>query len=356
MAKTRKQQAPRPPAPVRKAAPAAPPGSWSPLMPRQRALFYEQLARMLKSGLPAGAAMENVLRTPWPPALLAVAQDLSRQTNAGGALAEVLKRHAPLIDAFEAAYLEAAETAGTVAEGFDALARRHWQAHDQLVRFAGKLVYPVCLLVAAAVLGPLHVAFAGDVAGYLGQVTRPLAAMALGLGGAAWVALAPGTAPLRGRLYRLGTRLPFIAPMLRRLAIAQLGQLMASSFRAGLPAGTVLALAAAAMPDPEVAAACRAVEAGIQRGETIALGLSRHPEVFPHEFVSVVETGEQAGRLDESLAAASQLWQEDAERARDNLARAATGGLVAVALGMVALIILQIGLGILGNVNQVLTQ
>jgi type II secretory pathway component PulF len=325
-------------------------------MPRQRALFYEQLARMLKSGLPPSTAMASVLRTPWPPALRTLAEDLARQIGAGGALSEVLRSHTPLVDGFEAAYVEAAETAGTLSEGFEVLARRHWQAHEHLMVAAGKLVYPTCLLAVAAVLGPLHVAFAGDVAGYVGMASRPLLALAAVLAGSAWVVLTPGAAPLRGRMYLLGTRLPYFAGLLRKLAIAQLGQLLAQCFRAGLPAATVFALAAAAMPDPELSAACREVEAGIHEGRTITEGIARHPTAFPHELVSVIETGEQAGRLDEALEAASALWREDAERARTLMTRLATGSLMAVALGMVALLILNIGFGIIGRVNQLITQ
>ena len=84
--------------------------------------------------------------------------------------------------------------------------------------------------------------------------------------------------------------------------------------------------------------------------------MARHPRVFPHELVSVIETGEQAGRLDESLAAASAIWREDADRSLDTLLRIAVGLVVALALGAVALIILQIGLGIIGRVNEVILQ
>ncbi|MEB3329904.1 MAG: type II secretion system F family protein [Candidatus Sericytochromatia bacterium] len=350
MAKPRKPQASRP------AAPAVSPGRWSPLMPRQRALFYEQLSRMLKSGLPPSTAVASVLRTPWPPALETLARDLARQVGSGGALSEVLRRHGPLVGGFEAAYIEAAEAAGTLAEGFEALARQHWLRHEHLTAATGKLIYPVCLLAVAAVLGPLHVAFAGDVAGYVRQAVTPLLTLAAGLAGTAWLVLTPGAAPLRGRLYLLGSRLPFFAGLLRKLALAQLGQLLAQGFRAGLPAATVFSLAAAAMPDPVMALACREVEAGVHHGQTLTEGVARHPQAFPHEFVSVIETGEQAGRLDEALEAACVLWREDAERARNNLTRVATGSLMAVALGMVALLILSIGLGIIGRVHQLIAQ
>ena len=55
------------------------------------------------------------------------------------------------------------------------------------------------------------------------------------------------------------------------------------------------------------------VRADVERGETFANALSRHPKVFDELYVSMVEAGEAGGVLDEILERLSTLLEKDAE-------------------------------------------
>jgi len=55
------------------------------------------------------------------------------------------------------------------------------------------------------------------------------------------------------------------------------------------------------------------VRADVEKGETFAKALSRHPKVFNELYVSMVEAGEAGGVLDEILERLSTLLEKDAE-------------------------------------------
>ena len=324
----------------------------TPLSARHYGQFYEQLGRGLKAGLPTATALGNMTRAKWPEAIQGVLSALIHQVNRGDGVADSLARHPHIIDSFDTHWLSAAETAGRLPQALEALAARYRKKHNQNLRLMGSLVYPSCLLGAAALLGPLHLAFAGEINRYLKMAFTPIGLL-LGLAlSTYWVAHAPAGIHWRGYLIRLGFRLPFFAPILRNLSIAQLGLLLAECLGAGLSVSNTFALAAAATPNPALATACRAVERDLLQGESLSTAMHRHSDIFPTEMLSIIDTGEASGRLDEALTQANVVWQEDADRALSGLIKFVAGGLTAIALGAVGLLILNLGIGIIQRVNS----
>lgn len=326
----------------------------SPLSARHYAQFYEQLGRGLKAGLPAGAALAHMTRAKWPPALKTVLADLTREVNQGVGVSDGLALHPQIVDPFDRHWLGAAEAAGRLPQALESLAARYRKKHTENLRLLSSLVYPSGLLTAAALLGPLHLAFAGELDRYLKTALSPLGMLFTAGLFIYWVAHAPAGLPVRRWATRCGFQLPFFAPILKNLSIAQLGLLLAECLGAGLPPSRTFALAAAATAQPALAEACGAVEQDVLQGDSLGTAMHRHPEVFPAEMLSIIDTGEASGRLDEALAQASVVWQEDADRSLGGLIRFVAGSLTAVALGTVGLLILNLGMGIIQRINTLL--
>ena len=51
----------------------------------------------------------------------------------------------------------------------------------------------------------------------------------------------------------------------------------------------------------------------LRGGRTLAASLARHPDVFPHLFVSVVQVGEESGTLEESFLQLSEFYETEEE-------------------------------------------
>lgn len=323
-----------------------------PVFARQYAMFYDQLGRQLKAGLAAHVTIANVLNGPLPPALRQVLVDARGRVEVGEGFADALARHPAVIARHEVRFLKAAEAAGKLPAACERLAQEHRTTHERSLRVATKLVYPIIMLLAACVIAPAKVAFDGDTGRYLVIAGTPIVLLLSGVAAGVWVAFSPAAGAYRQAAYAFGMKLPPVAAALRQLALARAGGLMAMCFEAGLPAAQVFTLVADSTPDPRLRKACHGVSAATARGKTIAEAMEGQGKAFPGVMVSVVRTGEESGRLDEALGKAGEFWQEDADRAVDTLIKLTVGGLAALAMTIVAFLILNIGLGLIQQLQS----
>ena len=323
---------------------------------RQYALFYDALGRQLKAGLPAERALANVLAGPLPPALRRVVQDAHRRVGRGIGVAEALGRHPLVIPRHEARFLQAAEAGGKLPAACERLAEGHRATHQRTLRLGSKLVYPLMVLLAALWIMPAKRLFDGELGAFLLTAGPPTLLLAGALFGVVWLFFAPSATATRAQAYALAGRVPGLDGALRRLAIARLGTLMALCFDAGLPADQVLRLASEATPDARLRRACLAAAQAAANGQDVAGAMEAQQGAFPPMMVQVVRTGEEAGKLDESLTKAAEFWREDADRAVAILIGVATGAIMALTFGYVGWLVVNQWLGLLHQMDQPLPE
>lgn len=335
-------------------AKATPATSTAPVFARQYALFYDQLGRQLKAGLAANVTIANVLNGPLPAVLREVLVDAKRRVEAGEGFADALAKHPAVIARHEARFMQAAEAAGKLPAACERLAREHKTRHERSLRVASKIVYPILLLMAASVIAPFKTAFDGEYGRYAITAGFPILLLIAAVVTGVWVAFSPAAAHWRQAAYGLGMKIPPVAAALRQLALSRAGGLMAMCFEAGLPADQVFKLVAEATPDPRLRKACHGVAMAAGKGKGLASAMEAQGKAFPGVMVSVVRTGEESGKLDEALAKAAEFWQEDADRAVDTLIKLSVGGLMGLGMLIVAFMILNIGLGLIYQLQTVM--
>lgn len=104
-------------------------------------------------------------------------------------------------------------------------------------------------------------------------------------------------------------------PTLQELVIAtrQLG----IATHAGLPIIEALIIVSSQSAKPALRDAFADIQQGVTDGQTLSLGMRRHPELFTPVAVALVDAGERSGTLDAALELVStQLDREDAFRKR----------------------------------------
>lgn len=84
--------------------------------------------------------------------------------------------------------------------------------------------------------------------------------------------------------------------------IVMLSRQMSTLFEAQVSALRVFRLLAAESEKPTLRATLNTVADDLQGGGSIAKALARHPKVFSEFYVSMVRAGEEAGKLDQTLA------------------------------------------------------
>jgi type IV pilus assembly protein PilC len=107
-------------------------------------------------------------------------------------------------------------------------------------------------------------------------------------------------APLRTAILVLGSGFPFVSGIMRQSAISRFAMALRATLNAGLEVRRAIDLAAEATANPLLAWRLRRARKRIDNGATIAQALDR-TGVFGSDAMSMIETGEQSGRLVDSL-------------------------------------------------------
>ena len=74
-----------------------------------------------------------------------------------------------------------------------------------------------------------------------------------------------------------------------------------SILRAGVSVASILSMLGQQTANKKLKAAIREMQADVEKGETLAASMRRHPKVFPSILVNMVAAGEASGNLEESF-------------------------------------------------------
>ncbi|HUK65394.1 MAG TPA: type II secretion system F family protein [Anaeromyxobacteraceae bacterium] len=272
-----------------------------------------RLCVQIAQTLEAGSTLRALVATPVLSVLpRGVAERFRAEVLADAPPSQVLAGQG-LLDAGLAAIVRASELQGELPTGLrwvgGELARRAKLRTTLLLALA----YPLFLVLAAAVLLPLRVAFTSGWGAYL----RRVAPIFSGVGVLCFlvVYLSPRvsrTSPLRRTLSGIARHLPLVGGASLCSALAAFAGVLGSSMRAGLKVREALALAAEGTSHPAFLGAGSRLVEKLDRGATLAEALRAVPAI-PENFLSEVSAGELAGKLDEVLPA---LAEEHERRAR----------------------------------------
>ena len=75
-----------------------------------------------------------------------------------------------------------------------------------------------------------------------------------------------------------------------------------SILRAGVPVSSVLSMLGQQTENDKLAAAIREMQASIEKGESLAGSMRRHPKIFSGMLINMVAAGEESGNLEDSFA------------------------------------------------------
>ena len=271
---------------------------------RRLAAWYFQLAQTLEAGvaLPAALAASG---GPRADARAAMVERLRGGAALAGELAAAGGAWLPLVDA---QLLAAGAEGGRLPE----TCRRLAAYHEGVARLTGRAVlaalYPLAVLHLGAVVLPLKELVLGSAWLYARQVLVVLVPLWLAL---AVVFIVLGRHPgLRRRVFAC---LPWVAGYQRARDLGVLAAVLEVHVANGLPAAAAWRAAGAATGAPVLEALGQRLAAEAEAGRPPGLALAGEGAV-PPEFAHAYRTGEQSGRLDESLGWLARRHEEEAGR------------------------------------------
>jgi type II secretory pathway component PulF len=329
----------------------------------QLALYCRQFAAYLDAGVDLIKALASLERQFGRTALGPVTGRLLLAVRRGDGLAEAMAREPGAFDPLFLSMIRVAETRGGIPETLRMLSR-HYEARQSLVRQARTaMIYPVIvLLVASCVVAfltiwllPMFISMLNDTAGpavVLPLPTRVLMAYSDFMQRLGWwvvplVLIGGLLAVFRIYRTRVGKRLmdelalwvPVLGMLLRKIDTTRFARTLASLLGAGVDIGSSLDLTADVMQLDPFRRMVRKARKEVMDGTelSVALGLAHR---FGPDVIAVIDSGEQTGKLPESLEKLADDYQEQVAYMVKNLGQLIQPVLTVFLGGIVLFIIL----------------
>jgi type IV pilus assembly protein PilC len=299
---------------------------------REFLVFNQELATLLKAGMPLVQSLEILRQRVANPTFKAVLDAVHEKVKAGTALSDAFAEHHGLFPAVYSASLMAGERSGSLDEVI-----RRYVAYEKVIgavkrRTLSALIYPAILVVMMLVLIGIIVirvvpgfsSFYANFGRELPLSTRMIVGLSdflltnlwlIGIGLVAIVVSAVGWVKQPGQRTRVDAlllRLPWAGDTVRKFATSQFARTLATLLGGGLPLVNGLEVAGAAMTNRYLAQELEEVTRRVREGQSLASAMLERG-VFPDVAVKMVEVGESTGALQEMLNSLAEFYDEEIE-------------------------------------------
>jgi type IV pilus assembly protein PilC len=293
-------------------------------------VFNQELATLLKAGMPLVQSLDLLKRRVQSPVFRGVLQDVHERVRSGTALSDAFAAHGTLIPSVYTASLLAGERSGSL----DTVLRRFVEYTKIIATVKRKtlsaLIYPVILIALAFILVgiivfrvvPAFTDFYASFGSDLPLITRIIVRIStvlrqqlvvVLLGVAATVAAflfwlrQPGQ---KARLDALVLRVPVIGEIARKFATSQMARTLATLLGGGLPLVNALEISARSIGNRHLAGQLEIVTSRVREGQSFAAALEARRD-FPDVAVKMAEVGESTGALQEMLNTVADFYDEE---------------------------------------------
>jgi type IV pilus assembly protein PilC len=303
---------------------------------REFLVFNQELATLLKAGMPLVQSLDLLRRRVESPVFRGVLDNVYEKVRSGTALSDAFGAHGQVFPRVYVASLLAGERSGNL----DAVLRRYVEYTKIIATVKRKtvaaLVYPAILTSLALVLVSIIVlkvvpAFADFYTSFgadLPLATRVimgvsdfvrsqfwLILLAL-LGGVALFVTWSRRAGQEVKLHRAILAIPMLGDVARKFSTSQMARTLSTLLGGGLPLVNALDIAAHSVGNQYMAAQLDIVSTRVREGESFAAALEAR-SVFPDVAVKMAEVGESTGALQDMLNTVADFYDEEVSEKMD---------------------------------------
>jgi type IV pilus assembly protein PilC len=295
-------------------------------------VFNQELAALLRSGLPLLSALDLMVRRMEKGSFRIALEDIREKVRTGEDLSEAFADHGDLFPRLYPSILKAGERSGeleAVIRRFIRYLKLVIEARKQVV---SALIYPAVLVglsVAMLVVMMIFVvpkfrSFFDGMTVELPLLTRLLIATGTGLRDNWWLILlvvVGGWFAYRTwsrtdvgslTLDRLRLKVPFLGGVLHRFSLSEFSRSLATLLAGGMPLVPSLEIAVSAVGNRHIREALEPTISDVRQGQAFHQALE-DTGVFTDLAIDMVEVGEATGALDEMLGNVSDFLDEQVE-------------------------------------------
>jgi general secretion pathway protein F len=296
--------------------------------------FTQELATLLKAGVPLDRALGITSELTERAVFKTVVQDVLRVLKTGKSLADSLAAHPEYFSSLYINIVRAGEASGALAPVFDRLAEFERTGDEVRNYIISSMIYPallamvgmVSILVLLNFVVPRFAQVFEESRMRMPLVTRALLEMSRLLRTYGWLALAAIAAAVAGWRAYIRTsggrmwwdsfrlRLPLLGLALRKAETSRFARAMETLVANSVPLVQSIGISAAILTNRRMAGVLEAVAQGVKRGEGIAGPLARTGE-FPPLAAHLLSVGEETGRLDQMFGRMAEIYENETRAA-----------------------------------------
>ncbi len=335
-------------------------------------LFNQQLAALIRAGIPILQAVSMLKRRAASSRLRAVLADVEEKIRGGVALSAAFAEQGGIFPRIYTASILAGERSGALDEvliRYVAYMRRGVEIRRKI---RGALAYPIFLLLASFgmvafltvyVVPRMSSLFEGfgrglptitvvvvGLSDFMSQNFYWVVPLALGLGVAFWF----WSRTLGGKLTidRTLLKLPIVSALLKQLAVAQITRSLSTLLAGGITLVESWEIAAEAITNRELRARSSAILPMIREGRSFTESLEAAGWI-PELALDMIGVGERSGSLREMLEEVATFYDAESEVRLEQLTTILEPAILLVMGGIVITILLAIYLPIIQSISNV---
>lgn len=290
--------------------------------------FTQDLATLLKAGLPIDAALQILIdteTTPFGDALREILQTVQK----GHYLSDALARRPDLFNQFYVNMVKAGETGGVLEDVLERLGQFLESSQELRDYVKSAMLYPVFLLgvgtlsiiVLLTFVIPRFSVIFQDMGTAIPMAARLLLAVSGFLQSWWWLMLAgvivlatairlhTTSGPGRDQLDRLKLRLPLVGDLIKKQEIARFSRTLGTLLHSNVPILQALELVREIISNQVIAEALETVQRRVKEGGKLARAMTEIG-FFPPMAIQMITVGEETGKLDQMLLRVADSYEK----------------------------------------------
>jgi type IV pilus assembly protein PilC len=299
---------------------------------REFLVFNQELATLLKAGMPLVQSLDILRRRVSNPLFKSVLDDVYERVRGGSSLSESFEAHGSMFPGVYTASLLAGEKSGSLEQVL-----RRYVAYVKVVttvrrKTVSALVYPTILLILSLIVVsiivlrvvPQFTAFYEQFGKELPLSTRMIVAVSEVARAYLWLFLAGLVAGAlafwawlkqpsqRERFDRWILRVPGLGPIARKFSTSQAARTLGTLLGGGIPLVNALDVAARSIANRYIAHELQMAGQQVREGRSLAAAMTSSG-AFTDVAIKMVEVGESTGALQEMLNSLADFYDEEIE-------------------------------------------
>ena len=339
---------------------------------KDKIVFTRQFATLIGAGLPLSNSLRTVIEQTESKPMQKVVESILVEVEAGKTLTQACEKYPDVFNKVYIALLRAGEASGSLDVSLKRLAEQQEKDHAMISRIRGALIYPaIILMVIIAVLVfmvlmivPQVQSLYKDIGKDLPWATMVLVSFANFLVAFWWlVTILLGIAIYFLLQFRKTTtgiewsamiklNVPIFKTMFWRLYNARFARTASNLMSAGVSIQDTLQISAEAMNNVVLEKEIKDVSEKVKQGKTLSSSLKNLSYILPL-VPQMASIGEESGKIDEMLAKAAQVYEDELEEQIRTISTMIEPVLMVVMAIMVGFIIVAVLFPIYSIVNDV---